>query len=170
MNKKFLLTAASITIFILILVLLLSPKKNINPGGASDQRLDTRATIPINLSKEKRDATIAYTASIQHKLPLYQETFETSVGITTSIRISRADYDPAEIVHLDINGLSYINKQELNPKINSNITAFKESYLKAIEMLEGQNIDPKKLIFIYGDKQYVRETTQAWINALNLLK
>ena len=108
-----------------------------------------------------------YVDSIESKLPIYLEDFETSVGITTSINLYRIDDDPAEIVRLEVYGLSYLN-QESDEKKNPNVTAFKESYAKAIEMLESQNIDPKKLIFIYGDKEYVRTTSKHWIEKLKL--
>ena len=60
------------------------------------------------------------------------------------------------------------NRADGDEQKNPNVTAYKESYAKALEMLEGQNIDPKKLIFIYGDKEYVRKTTQYWIDSLKL--
>lgn len=110
---------------------------------------------------------MVYVESIEKKLPLYLESFETSVGITTSINLYRLDDDEAEVVRLEIYGLSYLNK-EADEKKNPNVTAFKESYVKAMEMLESQNIDPKKLIFIYGDKEYIRKTSQAWVDALKL--
>lgn len=71
---------------------------------------------------------------------------------------------------MEIYGLSYVNKDELDENKNPNVTAFKESYLKAIELLEGQNIDPKKLIFYYGSQDYVRETARTWVDKLKLLQ
>ncbi len=167
--NKFFTTALAISSLVFILVLLLSPKPSTSLTTPTPSTTSSLAGIvPLNLSKAKREAAMVYTASIEHKLPLVEEKFATSVGIITSIRIGRADYDPAEIVHLDINGLSYINKDELDEKENPNVTAFKESYLKAIELLEGQNIDPKKLIFVYGDKAYVQETATHWVDMLKL--
>ncbi len=167
MNNKFFLIAAAISISLLVLVLLLSPSKNVsNPAELPVPTGPSRIEL-ADLSAEKRRDTMVYVASIENKLPLYLESFETSVGITTSINLYRLDDDEAEIVRLEIYGLSYLNA-DADEKKNPNVTAFKESYLKAMEMLEGQNIDPKKLIFIYGDKEYVRHTTQAWITALKL--
>lgn len=168
MNKKFILIASGITILVMILVLLLSPKKNLSTSTLIDNStsaLDT--TKPINLSDDKQNKAMIYLDSVEKKLPIYLESFDTSVGIITSINISRTNRDQAGVIYLNINGLSYLSS-ETNPSINPNITAFKESYLKAIELLEGQNIDPKKLIFIYGDKDYVRKTSQIWIDALKL--
>ncbi len=54
MNKKFLFTAASITVFILILVLLLSPKKSSTPAPSEAVGGVGSNIVPINLSKEKR--------------------------------------------------------------------------------------------------------------------
>jgi len=170
MNKKFFVLAGGISLFILILVLVFSPKKNSTLSPATSATTALSEIVPINLSQEKRNAIIVYTASIKDKLPLREEEFQTSASITTSISISRNDNDPAEIVHLDINGISYINKNELDETKNPNVTAFKESFQKAIEMLESQNIDPKRLIFSYSDRSYVRETANYWIDKLNLLK
>jgi len=166
MNKKFLLTASAISISILILVLLLSPKKKTSTSIAEPSTPSSRIEL-TDLSKGKRNETMIYVDSIESKLPIYLEDFETSVGITTSINLYRIDDDPAEIVRLEVYGLSYLN-QESDEKKNPNVTAFKESYAKAIEMLESQNIDPKKLIFIYGDKEYVRTTSKHWIEKLKL--
>lgn len=167
MNKKFFFIATGITIFILILILVLSPKKNTKLVMPSVTPTPQPRFELADLSKDKKQQATSYLASITKKLPLSIASFPTSVGITTSINIYRLTDDETEIVRLEIYGLSYLNR-DTNPKKNPNITAFKESYLKAMELLESKNIDPKKLIFIYGDKEYVRKTAQAWINALKL--
>lgn len=171
LKNKFFLTAAGISVFILVLVLLISPKKNVNTPTPSRSTTSTLSNvIPINLSQEKRDQAILYTNSIKAKLPLTLESYETSVNIETFINVTRLDDDPAEVVYLNIGGISYINKNELDESKNPNVTAFKESYLKAIEMLEGQNIDPKRLVFVYSDVPYVREAATYWVDKLGLLK
>lgn len=157
-----------ISLGILILVIILSPKRSVNQTPISPQTSGspTRPEL-IDLNAQKRSDAATYVLAISGKLPLYQEGFKTSVGIDTTINIYRQDTDPEEVVRLEIYGLSYINK-DANPVKNPNVTAYKESYAEAISMLEGVNIDPKKLIFIYGDKEYVRTTTQTWIDALKL--
>jgi hypothetical protein len=168
LDKKFFITAAGITIVVLVLVLILSPKRKTTPAtSTTPTRSALSDIVPINLSKEKRDSATIYTSSIESKLPLHLSGFTTSVDIVTAIDITHLDADPAEAVNLSIAGLSYISKEADESK-NPNVTAFKESYGKAMEMLESQNIDPKKLIFIYGDKDYVRTTSQAWVDALKL--
>lgn len=167
LKNKTVLLVLGISLFILIVVLILSTKKQ--PSIPSETGVNTKVERVelIDLDKEKRQQAMIYVESIEKKLPLYLESFETSVGITTSINLYRLNDDEAEIVRLEIYGLSYLNK-ETDPKKNPNVTAFKESYSKAIDMLESQNIDPKKLIFIYGDKEYVRITSQLWIDTLKL--
>lgn len=167
-RNKFVLTAVSISVLILLLVLLLTPRKTSQPQTTGATPTPSPRSELADLSKEKRNQAMIYVDSIEKKLPIYLESFPTSAGITTSINLYRLNDDEAEIVRLEIYGLSYLNKNELDPKKNPNITAFKESYLKAIELLEGQNIDPKKLIFIYGDKDYVRETSTYWVDKLKL--
>ena len=157
-----------ISILILILVLIFSPKRSSNPSLQKPSlSVSTLRPSLINLSDQKRTTAIAYVQAISSKLPLYQEGFKTSVGIDTTINIYRLKSDDPAVVRLEIYGLSYINK-DANPQKNPNVTAYKESYIHAMSMLESVNIDPKKLIFIYGDKEYVRTNTQTWIDALKL--
>lgn len=170
LKNKFVLIAISISIFILILVIVLSPKKNIGTSPTSSVIASPTALASeiSNLSQDKRNQAMIYVESIEKKLPINLDSFPTSVGFNTSIHIFRADTDPAEIVRIIINGLSYINKNEIDPQKNPNITAFKESYLKAIEMIESKNIDPTKLILVFGDKEYIRITSEQWIKDLKL--
>jgi uncharacterized secreted protein with C-terminal beta-propeller domain len=168
LKNKSVQIAIGISVIILILTIIFSPKKTITPSQSSE-KLNSSEPRPelIDLSKEKRNAAMIYVSQIEQKLPLYLASYKTSVGIDTSINIYRVRDDEAEIVRLEIYGLSYMN-QDTNEGKNPNVTAFKESYAKAIEMLESQNIYPKKLVFIYGDKEYVRSTSEAWIRALKL--
>lgn len=166
-RSKSIRLALVISIFLLLLVILLSPSKKASPVLTPTPLPQTDRLELIDLSKEKRQQAIRYTSSIEKKLPLYKTGLSTSVGIEISLNIYRLPDDPGEVVRLEIYGLSYLN-QETDPKKNPNVTAFKEGYLKAMELLESQNIDPKKLIFIYGDKEYVRKTTIIWLNALKL--
>lgn len=166
LKNKTVIFVIGLSLLLLVIVIILSPEKTTTTPLPSTQPESQRVEL-VDLSKEKRQQSMIYVESIENKLPLYLESFQTSVGITTSINIYRLADDEAEIVRLEIYGLSYLN-EDSDPAKNPNVTAFKESYLKAIEMLEGQNIDPKKLIFIYGDKEYVRKTTQIWLKDLNL--
>ncbi len=165
-KNKTVLTAISVSLLILILTIVLTSGEESPPPPTVAPTPVERPEL-VDLSRQRRQEAMIYVESIESKLPLYLAQFETSVGITTSINIYRLGDDEAEVVRLEIYGLSYLNS-ESDPAKNPNVTAFQESYLKAIEMIEGQNIDPKKLIFIYGDKEYVRTTTQAWLSALNL--
>lgn len=168
MNKKFFLLAGSITILILILVLIFSPQKKTRPAVTLAPSPQPRTEL-INLSQEKRERAIEYLTLISPRLPIYQESFRTSVGLTTSIRVYRLADDEPEVVRLEIYGLSYINKDELDVKKNPNVAAFKESYNQALSLMRQIGIDPKQLIFIYGDRQYVRATASYWVDKLHLL-
>lgn len=170
LKYKFVVMAVFISLFILIIVIVLSPKKSSSPPlipSSSDTPTALSSEIS-NLGQDKRNQAMIYVEAIEKKLPINLASFPTSVGLDTSIHIFRASSDPAEIVRVIISGPSYINKNELDSVKNPNITAFKESYLKAIEMLESKNIDPKKLILVFGDKEYVRITSEYWIKELKL--
>jgi len=166
LKNKTVIFVIVISLAILALTILLTSDDTQDSQPVSPPSQETRPEL-VNLDREKRRTAMIYVESIESKLPLYLDRFETSVGIVTSINIYRLDDDEAETVRLEIYGLSYLNS-ESDPLKNPNVTAFKESYLKAIEMIEGVNIDPKQLIFIYGDKEYVRSTTQTWLSSLNL--
>jgi hypothetical protein len=171
LKNRFALIAISVSVAILMIVLIVTSKDTATPPPISPtSTLSSNSFELIDLSQEKRNQAMVYVESIENKLPLSVEGFETSVGITTSIHIFQGKNDPAELVRLEIYGLSYVNKNELDEKKNPNVTAFKESFLKAIELLEGQNIDPKRLVFYYGSQDYVRETARTWVDRLKLLQ
>ena len=98
-----------------------------------------------------------YVESIEKKLPLYLENFNTSVGITTSINLYRASDDEAEIVS-EIYGPSYLNSDSDEKKTPTS-RPLKKVTPKPWKCSKVK-ISTPKLIFIYGDKEYVRQTTQ----------
>ncbi len=167
MNKKFLITAASISVFILILVLILSPKKKVSQN--TDLSSEPRTALGTQITTLIRDNNPLNTFDneLNKKLPLYQEGFKTSVDLDTNISIYRTKTDKTHVVHLEIFGISYVNTDS-NEQNNPNVTAFKEAYLKSLEMIEGVNVDPKKLTFIYSDKPYIQKTSEEWIDTLKL--
>ena len=167
LHNKSLQLALGVTVLILILVLTLSPKKSTAPTSLPLPTPQLRTEL-INLSQEKRDRSIEYLSLISSRLPIYLDNFRTSVGLTTSIRVYRLLDDEPEVVRLEIYGLSYMNKDELDEKKNPNVTAFRESYNQALSLMREVGIDPKQLIFIYGDKEYVRKTAQFWVDTLKL--
>lgn len=95
--------------------------------------------------------------------------FVTSAGIETSIDISIHPTE-ASLTRLDITGLSYLNKNELDPKKNPNIQAFQETYTKALQLLRESGIEPKQLLFSYGEADYVSVTANHWVEKLGLLR
>ena len=172
MNKKFFVIALVVSLSILLLVLLLSPKSSqppptpsLPPSGTSQLRSELSS-----LADDKKKAAVAYVSLVKDRLPIYYEGFETSVGIDTTINIFRLDGDPEEITRLEIYGLSYLYKDELDEQKNPNVTAFKESFNKALSILQESGIDPKQLVFVYGDKDYVRITSTYWVDKLGLLR
>lgn len=170
LKNKYALIAISISLIVLIVSIILTSKKDTPlPPSPTSSVLSSSSFELVDLSQERRNETMRYVEAIENKLPLAMDDFKTSVGITTSINIFRGEKDLAEIVRLEITGLSYINKNELDKTKNPNVVAFEESFRKAIEMLESQNIDPKQLIFVYGTKDYVRNTARYWVDQLKLL-
>jgi hypothetical protein len=168
LKNKFALTAVAISLLVLIMIIALSPKKNnttASPDGSPTTVSQLRSALS-NLSLGNTAKTSA-DLELESKLPLYLDTFATSVDINTSINLFRTEGDPSQTVHLEIAGISYLNP-DTNTLNNPNVVAFRESYLKAIELLEGQNIDPQKLTFIFSNKTYIQTNSEAWVTALNL--
>jgi len=161
--------AVGASLGLLVLILFLSPHRPSSPSPSPAPLPSTTRPEIISLDDQARRAAAAYRPSIEGALPIYEENFNTSVGITTTLHLYILPDDPAETVRFEIYGLSYLNSDS-SPFTNPNITAFKESFEHGLQLLKNHGVDPTKLIFIYGDKQYVRETTAAWVTKLGLLK
>lgn len=172
MKKKFFIIALSISIFILILVLILSPKRTsttITPQDTPHSSTNPFAEF-TNLTEEKVKNAANYRSLVSDRFPIYLNDFKSSVGITTTINIHYLKDDDPSLMRLEIYGLSYINKDELDEKKNPNVTAFKESFIKALSLIREAGVDPNQLIFIYGDRADVRATATHWVEQLMLLK
>lgn len=166
-RNKTVLFVAGISLGILILVVIFSPKRNVSPPPSSPPLASVYRPELINLGEQKRREAAAYRTSITDRLPIYVEGFKTSVGIKTTINIFSLPSDPVETIHFEIYGPSYL-VADASEFTNPNLTAFKESHLHGLELMKDQGIDPQKLIFIYADKEYVRNTTRAWLDKLGL--
>ena len=168
--NKFLLTAVSISAVILFVILIISSRRQ-----APTTTLDLNSEDPVsnpfaeftNLTEEKVNNAISYRKIIQDRLPIRMRDFKTTVGINLSIDITTHPTEPS-LTRLDITGLSYLNKDETDPKKNPNIQAFKEGYAKALQLLKESGIEPKQLIFSYGEADYVRVTSNYWVDVIDL--
>lgn len=170
MNKKFFITAGIISIIVLIMVLVLSSSNtNKNELKTSENSISQLRSSLINLSEEKIKDSQNYRASIIDKLPIYLPKFMTSTGIETSLNIAPHPED-SSLVYFEIFGLSYLNQKELNFVKNPNVLAYKETFLYGLNLLKELGIDYKKLIFVYGDKNYVQTTASYWVDKLGLLR
>lgn len=173
LHNRFLTTAIIISILIFILTLLLSPRPSQPttslPLPNSNNITQLRAELS-NLSEVKRQEAIAYYDLVSDNFPIYYPDFRTSVGISTEIHIFHFEDDPLELTRFEISGLSYVNKNELDESKNPNVTAFKESFQKGLSLLTEAQVDPKKLIFIYGDRDYVQSSASYWVDKLGLLR
>ncbi len=170
--NKFLLTAISISAVVFFFVLILSSRRSTPSPTNIPDSTQSEASSPFseftNLTEEKVNQAISYRTLIADHLPIRMRNFKTSVGIETSIDIT---IHPTEssLTRLDITGLSYLNKDELDPKKNPNIQAFKETFSKSLQLLREAGIEPKQLLFSYGEADYVRVTANYWVEQLKLL-
>lgn len=170
--NKFLLTAVSISAVVFFFVLILSSRRTTTPTTIpeSTQSVSTNPFAEFtDLTEEKVKNATNYRALVAERLPIRMANLKTTTGIETSIDISIHPTEPS-LTRLDITGLSYLNKTELDPKKNPNIQAFKETYTKAIQLLRESGIEPKQLLFSYGEADYVRTTATEWVDKLGLLR
>ena len=121
----------------------------------------------IDLNSQEVVSSIENISKLTDSLPIYEE-FETSVDIKTTINIYRIGLDPQYLIHIDIYGINYQN-QELDEEKNPEVTAFKESFNKAKELLQNRGVDIKEIYFVFGGKNYIQETAELWIEKLGLL-
>lgn len=168
--NKFLLTAVSISAIVFFIILILTSRKTNTPTTIPESTQSNK-TNPFseftNLTEEKVNNATSYRKLIEDRLPIRMQHFVTSAGIETSIDISIHPTEPS-LTRLDITGLSYLNKDELDPKKNPNIQAFKETYSKALQLLRESGIEPKQLLFSYGEADYVRVTANYWLEHLRV--
>ncbi len=171
--NKFLLTAVSISAAVFFLVLLFSSRQQSTPDIPPNNS-QSESTNPFseftNFTEEKTTNAAKYRTLVSDRFPIYLKDFNTSVDITTTINIYFLKDDDPSVMRLEIYGLSYMNKDELDPNKNPNITAFKESFAKALALIRDAGVDPKQLIFIYGDRAEVRVSANYWVDKLGLLR
>lgn len=166
LKNKHVQLALGVSLGLLILTLLLSPRRpspDVQPPLPSPYRPELQ-----NVSVDQRLAATTYRSSIASQLPIYVESIPTSVNLPTTINIYFLPSDPPETLRFEIYGLSYLNRDS-SEFTNPNITAFRETFNHGLDLLRQKGIDPSQLIFIYGNKEYVRDTAQAWITKYALL-
>ena len=174
--NKFLLTATSVTVIVLFFVVIISSsvnqKEELSPEPITQNATSTEDN-PFseftNLTEEKVKNATSYRSLIKDRFPIYLAGFKTKSGIETTIAISIHPTEPS-LTRLDISGLSYLNKDELDPIKNPNLSAFAESYKHALSLLREAGIEPKQLILSYGEADYVRSTATLWVDKLGLLR
>lgn len=169
--NKFLLIAASTSIVILFIITIITSRSS--APTPSTENVSTANTNPFsdfaNLTEERLKNASDYRSLIQDRLPIYLSDYTTTTNITTTISISIHPSEPS-LTRLDITGLSYLNKDELDPTNNPNIVAFEESFKHALNLLREAGIDPKQLLFNYSEADYVRATATHWVDKLGLLR
>ncbi len=101
-------------------------------------------------------------------LPIYIQGFQTSTGISVDINIYTLPTDPEDVLRFDIRRLNYIN-QDSNPSTNPHVGAFKEAFLKGKEELQKIGVNMGDVYFIFGTKDYIKETANLWVRELGLL-
>lgn len=174
MKNKFFITAGIITVIILVLILVLSPRNKSAQSPPQSTSYFPESTISTsiltNLSEEKRSNAIAYLNLISDRLPFYIESFPTKSGIETSLHIFKDVNDPPELTRFEIYGLSYLNKDDVDEKQNFNVAAFKETFMRGLDLLREAGIDPKQLIFVYSDHNYIQQASTEWVAKLGLLR
>jgi len=171
--NKFLLTAVSISAAILFFVLIISSRHSTPTPTTPPDSTQSESTSPFseftNLTEEKVNNAVSYRKLIADRLPIYLADFKTKSGIETTIAISIHPTEPS-LTRLDITGLSYLNKDELDPIKNPNVLAFQESFQKALSLLRESGVEPKQLLLSYGEADYVRATATYWVDKLGLLR
>ena len=167
-GNRFARIALGATLGIGILILLFSPDKN--PSSLSPTRLPPTSPRPelTELNTEERSNAIKYRTGATDALPIRVTSFMTSTGIDTDISIFIDPLDPTETVRFEITGLSYANPNT-DPTANPNITAYEESFIRGLSLMRNAGLTPSRLIFIYSDIDYIRNTAQSWVNYLELL-
>lgn len=168
-SNRFFQIALVLGALLFVLLLAFTTDDSSTPTSSNTPLPSTTRPELINLADEERRRALEYRRQIEGSLPIYLEGFPTSPGIETAINLYYLEDDPSEVVRFEIYGLSYLNA-DANRFTNPNAVAFEESFKQGLTLLRERGIDPDKLVFIYGDTQYVRDTASAWVEKLGLLK
>lgn len=132
----------------------------------SSPPLNQEGQLDLNAPEVKK-ATEAKT-KLASKLPIYLKEYKTSVGITTTINIFSLPQDPGYLIHVDIYGINFQNKEADETK-NPQATAFKESFVETKRLLEDARVDIHDIYFVFGGREYIQETAEYWIKTFGLL-
>lgn len=120
-----------------------------------------------SLSDEKKARMTEYRRSIVEKLPIYIQGYKTPSGKETTINIYVYEKDSPEIIRLEVYGLSYKTIDQ-DPKQNPDALAYADSYREAMRLLQEKGIDPKMVVFAYGEAEHMRSAAAKWIDAFDL--
>jgi hypothetical protein len=177
MPKKLILPLTVILILAIGIIIYLSLQNKAIKQTATPSTPDTTSTNSFPSTPSEFGTWVSVTKGpdsakeemkkLTPHLPIKIEGFETSAKITTSINIHILPDDPDTAVRLEIYGPNY-NQSDPSLK-NPNTLAFKESFLKAKEIIKSHNVDPTKLQIIYGPRQYIQQTASIWVDTLGLL-
>ncbi|MEZ6255512.1 MAG: hypothetical protein R3B92_01920 [Patescibacteria group bacterium] len=125
--------------------------------------------IPVD-SGDMKDATLER-LKLQPHLPLTHLGFQTSVGKVTDIGVYVSDEDAESLVRLEIYGVDYLYEYTKgNINSFSDVQAFAESFAEAKRMIAETGVDPNKLYYVFGTKEYINEISQSWVEQLGLLE
>ena len=168
-KTKLLLLIGSIILIVVIVIVLVSrslgtTKKSENTPILSNPTTSTTST----LTQPNLDTATKTKQIILPQLPIEINSFETSVGINTDILISSFKNDDPDVVRVEVFGLDYLPNQN-DPATNPNMVAFKESFEKAIAVLQEKGVSIKDLHIQLSNRQFIRDIAEGWINALHLL-
>ncbi|MCX6817053.1 MAG: hypothetical protein NTZ93_04250 [Candidatus Beckwithbacteria bacterium] len=179
-NKKIIFGIAIIIFIVLIFVVFSKKSKPTQTSPSPDFTSFSKLSQPISnvtlpsYTQPRDTAQPAVKTAVSAKqkllpsLPIYIENFSTSVGITTTINLYNNPLDADYLIHFDIYGIDYQNPTT-DENTNPNITAFKESFNHAKNLLQQKGVNLKDLYFIFGGPVYIQQTAELWIKTFSLL-
>lgn len=98
-------------------------------------------------------------------LPIRIENFKTSTPLLTTINFFTLSADPKESTRIEIYGINF-NNTEIDGK---DAIAFKDSFIQLKKTILSRKINLKNLQIIYGNRQYIQDTANYWVNTFKLL-
>lgn len=117
----------------------------------------------VNLESQLVQESQREIAKILPQLP-YQNSFIGGSGKTVSILIPSSQFQTTPwVIDVQIYGVNY-QLPESDPNYNNERSAFLNAAANIFEWVKAQGADPEKIIFNWGDRAYIREQTQKWLN------
>lgn len=151
---------AILIVFLIIFALVLTSKSK-----PKDKYLPVTQQPTVN-DQFNENAAVSKTAkaevdSLLKKLP-YTQTIKTKTEKNITYQIYKRDAD-AYTIYIQIKGVNF-RSDYTDPNLPENVQDFRDTASSVLGWISKQGVETEKIFIIWGDKAYVQENAEKWLN------